>query len=75
MSATPAYVLSCEGKPAGLDACGNQMRGPAGCTVEETRRIAATAYGWLTRYGDLCPACVGELLAREAEVAGETKSR
>lgn len=62
MSATPAYVLSCEGRPAGLDACGNQMLGPAGCTVEETRRIAANTRGWLTKYGDLCPDCVAEQL-------------
>lgn len=63
MSATPAYVLSCDGKPAGLDTCGNQMSGPVGCSVEETRRIASGAYGWLTKYGDLCPDCVAEALA------------
>ncbi len=63
MTATPAYVLSCEGKPDGLDACGNQYRGPVGCSVEQTREIATTSYGWLTKYGDLCSDCVKEQLA------------
>lgn len=69
MTATPAYVLSCEGKPNGLRepcACGNQYCGPVGVSVEETRRIASSAYGWLTKYGDLCPECVAEQLARPA---------
>lgn len=70
MTATPAYVLSCEGRPAGLDACGTQFWGPVGLSVPETRRIAEDVHGWLTKYGDLCPECWPASIAATAPAGG-----